>query len=142
MLKFDWNSLRIGDRVLVHDSEGAQLTLRPGVVAMIDARKGAKRAGVRFTGSDEQLGIRWPSYRTMHRDPRASNDQCWRCDEAVDAPSDTNPQVPDREWICGRCRQRRVGEADVGLVQPKGWTLCIACVSALPGFTQDPKSLR
>ena len=65
MLKFDWNALRIGDRVLVHDAESPQLTLLPGIVAVIDARKGAKRAGVRFTGSDDDRGIRCPSYTTM-----------------------------------------------------------------------------
>ena len=84
MLKFDWNALQVGDRVLVHDAESPQLTLLPGVVSVIDARKGAKRAGVRFTGSDPKA-IRWPAYPTMHRDPRESTDHCWRCDEAADA---------------------------------------------------------
>jgi hypothetical protein len=85
VLKFDWNALRIGDRVLVHDADSPRLTLLPGVVTVIDARKGAKRAGVRFTGPDDQRGIRWPSHTTMHRDPRGATDHCWRCDEAVDA---------------------------------------------------------
>lgn len=81
MLKFDWNALRIGDRVLVHDAESPQLTLLPGIVTVIDARKGAKRAGVRFTGREAQRGIQWPSYPTMHRDPRDSADHCWRCED-------------------------------------------------------------
>ena len=85
MLKFDWNALRIGDRVLVHDAESPQLTLLLGVVTMIDARKGAKRAGVLFDSSDDQRSIRWPSYLTMHRDPRGPTDRCWRCEEVIDA---------------------------------------------------------
>jgi hypothetical protein len=85
MLKFDWSALRMGDRVLVHDSESPQLSLLPGVVAVIDARKGAKRVGVRFSGADDRRAIRWPSYPTMHRDPRGAGDKCWRCDEAARA---------------------------------------------------------
>lgn len=95
MLKFDWCALRIGDRVLVHDAHGAQLTLRPGVVIMIDARKGAKRAGVRFTDSEDELGIRWPTYPSMHRDPRAATDRCWRCDESAKVPPETETQAGD-----------------------------------------------
>lgn len=95
MLKFEWNALRIGDRVLVHDANSPQLTLLRGIVSVIDARKGAKRAGVRFSGSDDQHGIRWPSYSMMHRDPRASGDHCWRCDEAADVPREMNAQAPD-----------------------------------------------
>ena len=37
MLRFQWDSLRRGDHVLVHDAHRADLRLRPGVVALVDA---------------------------------------------------------------------------------------------------------
>ncbi len=41
MLRFQWDSLRRGDRVLVHDVDASDLGLRPAVVELVDAERPA-----------------------------------------------------------------------------------------------------
>jgi len=79
MLKFDWNALRIADKVLVHDSRHADLALTSGVVAMVDTHTGGSGVGIRVADTTGNRVILWPSYLAVHRDPRDPAEPCWRC---------------------------------------------------------------
>ena len=82
MLKFQWNSLRIGDQVLVHDSRDAELPLARGVVIMVDSQRSINRVGIRITGTSRQ--ILWPSYLAVHLEPHDRAELCWRCEAVLD----------------------------------------------------------
>lgn len=79
MIAFDWNGLRVGDRVLVHSDVGDFL-LRVGRVASVHASAPLHEVGIRVLaqgGSD--AAIVWPSRLQVHRDPAAAAERCWRC---------------------------------------------------------------
>ncbi len=65
MLRFQWDSLRRGDRIVFHDARSADLGSRPADVGRI---------------------VR-PGRFVRHVDPLAAADvvACWRCDEALAA---------------------------------------------------------
>ena len=80
MLRFDWDSLRAGDRVLVHGGWDTGLALVPGVVVMVDAKMHAPNAvGVRI-GTSDAWHVVWPLYLAVHPDPRWGTEPCRRCD--------------------------------------------------------------
>ena len=88
MLRFDWNALRNGDHVLVHDPRTADMTLCAGVVEMVDTHRGANGVGVRVGDDIGGSTILWPSPLAVHHDPRAPTEACWRCEElALDTRS-------------------------------------------------------
>ena len=82
MLRFDWNSLRVGDDVVLHDPGDTHLTLVPGVVGMVDSKtrkRGVNRVGIRVGhGPDSQ--VLWPSHLAVHNNASPDPaDPCWRC---------------------------------------------------------------
>lgn len=80
MLRFDWDSLRVGDRVLVHGPSDAQLALVPGVVVMVDTKVRAPNGvGIRI-GTGAAWHVVWPLYLAVHPDPRPTAEPCRRCD--------------------------------------------------------------
>jgi hypothetical protein len=95
MLRFEWNALRRGDQVLVHDPRTAEMTLTDGVVTSIDTHKGANGVGIRVGGNSTETAVMWPSRLVVHRDPRDPSEVCWRCQELarraapLDQPSTT-----------------------------------------------------
>ena len=76
MLKFEWNALRIGDEVVVHDRTASEMAPLPGVVAMVDSHRRQNGVGVRVTARGESV-VLWPARLAVHRDPRET---CWRCE--------------------------------------------------------------
>ena len=78
MLRFEWNGLRIGERVLLHDWAG-DLALHPGRVAFVDAHRGWNSVGIRLPSSDGASIVVWPSSGAVHRDPRDVAEPCWQC---------------------------------------------------------------
>jgi hypothetical protein len=81
MLRFDWNALRVGDRVVAHDPLDAEFPLMAGTVAMLDTKRSARGAngvGVRVAtdGGDRVI---WPSLLAAHHDPPDPTEDCWRC---------------------------------------------------------------
>lgn len=82
MLKFEWNALRAGHKVVVHDPASAAMALISGVVVMLDAHvapEGANRVGIQY--SDRPSSVLWPSYLSVHHDPPDPTEPCWRCQE-------------------------------------------------------------
>ena len=78
MLRLEWNSLRAGDRVLVHDADDPQRRLVAGVVAAVLTTSGANEVSIRVT---TPTGVRVvkPQRLSVHADPVDFDGQCWRC---------------------------------------------------------------
>ena len=85
MLTFEWNALRVGDGVLVHDPRDPRLTLVSGTVLMVETQKGRRAPngiGIRVAAGDAHE-VMWPSHLATHRDPAQAVEGCWRCDAAA-----------------------------------------------------------
>jgi hypothetical protein len=87
MLRFDWDVLRVGERVLVHDADNADLALVSGVVAMVNTRRVSNGLGVRV-GSTMGGAILWPARLAVHLDPRDPTEPYWRCQAMAGLGSD------------------------------------------------------
>jgi hypothetical protein len=87
MLKFQWDSLRRGDTVFVHDAGDADLGLRAGVVTLVDVRPSGHDVGIRLTTGMRTGAVVRPGRFAVHL-PAVDDHGCWRC-------SDNRPQRPD-----------------------------------------------
>lgn len=84
MLPFQWNSLRVGDRVAVHDDADPALELGYGVVCVVQTRwRAVNEVGVRL--DEPGAAIMRPRRHAVHLLPLDRRD-CWRC-ESGDARS-------------------------------------------------------
>jgi hypothetical protein len=79
MLRFEWNALRVGDRVLVHDTTTASGALVLGTVAMVNTQKDSYGVGIRIARAGVCQLVVWPSPLVVHRGPHDSDEPCWRC---------------------------------------------------------------
>jgi hypothetical protein len=86
MLKFQWDALRRGDTVFVHDATDAELGLRAGVVTLVDVRPSGHDVGIRFTTGSPTGPVVRPGRFAVHLAAGEDHD-CWRC-------SDNRPQRP------------------------------------------------
>ena len=87
MLKFEWNALRVGDRVVVHDPAGTQFPLLAGTVDMIESKRSKRDAngvGIRVAADGGGHRVVWPSYLAAHHDPPDPTEDCWRCAALAD----------------------------------------------------------
>lgn len=84
MLVLEWNALRVGDAVLVHDTPHASSALVRGRVAMVDMHRGSNGVGIRIRRAGHPQ-ILWPSRLVVHPDPPQSAQACWRCETVINA---------------------------------------------------------
>ena len=82
MRGFQWDSLRRGDHVLVHDAATPDLRLRPGIVALLDATGRRRDVAIRYTDGADAGSVVRPGRFATHYDPLTDADSCWRCAEA------------------------------------------------------------
>lgn len=92
MLRLQWNALKVGDAVLVHDDADISLRLQPGIVAMVQTAHGSNDVGVRVAGRDGHGAVARPSRLSVHLDPRDLSEACWRC-EAIAARAASGPET-------------------------------------------------
>jgi hypothetical protein len=78
MLKFQWDGLRRGDTVFVHDVRDADLGLRAGVVTHVDVRPSGHDVGIRLTTGAPTGPVVRPGRFAVHL-AAAEGDDCWRC---------------------------------------------------------------
>jgi len=90
MLRFDWNALRPGDHVLVHDDGDITLALHDGVVAMIDDGPESNDVGIRLDAPSGESMIVHPRRRAVHPAVIDHREPCWRCD--ANAPQHAIPR--------------------------------------------------
>ena len=77
MLQFEWDGLRRGDTVFVHDAADADLGLRAGIVTVVDARPSGHDVGIRLTDDPPGPVVR-PGRFAVHLAAGEDHD-CWRC---------------------------------------------------------------
>ena len=76
MLLFEWNSLRVGDAVMVHDDADLDAAMRSGVVRIVQTGRGTGNdVAVRLDGG----AMVSPRRAAVHL-ASSSADDCWRCD--------------------------------------------------------------
>jgi hypothetical protein len=128
VLRFEWNALRQGHRVSVHDPASADMALIPGIVVMIDtpvARRGVNGIGIRVADDFGTSRILWPSYLAVHADPIDPTERCWRCQEIA-------ARLPAPRQ-CGRCRGTFPGDPTLPRGLDLGWWACPPCHEYLIG---------
>ncbi len=86
MVRLEWNALRVGDKVLVHDPGDSSMRLVPGTVALVQSVSGPNDVGIRMGPEIGRQAVLRPSRLSVHLDPRDPDEECWRC-EAVAARS-------------------------------------------------------
>ena len=80
MLRLQWNALRVGDRVLVHDVDDASLALTAGVVTAVHAGRGSNEVAIRLAGHGHARSrVVSPHRLAVHMDPQGRDEGCWRC---------------------------------------------------------------
>lgn len=87
MLKFQWNALRRGDPVFVHDDSEPDLGPRAGVITLIDVRPRGPDVGTRLTTGTPTAPIVRPG-RFAVQLATMIDDDSWRC-------TDTGHHRPD-----------------------------------------------
>ncbi|MET0143899.1 MAG: hypothetical protein ABW122_06905 [Ilumatobacteraceae bacterium] len=81
MLRFQWDALRRGDHILVHDPARPDLGLRPAEVVLVDTRPSGHDVAARYTDGDDSGRVVRPGRFAVHFDPAGQQDDCWRCGE-------------------------------------------------------------
>jgi hypothetical protein len=78
MQAFQWNALRVGDHVRVHDDRALEFELHDGVVANVQTYPhDANDVGIRL---DSDAGvIVHPRRHAVHIDGGGARLECWRC---------------------------------------------------------------
>jgi hypothetical protein len=90
MLRLQWNALRTGHKVFLHDQRDVEMRLLPGVVAMVQTQERSNDVGIRLTPNGERRGVLRPPRLTVHLVPLDPTEDCWRCD-AVTAATGRRP---------------------------------------------------
>ena len=84
MNRLEWNALRVGDRVLVHDETDARAPLLPGRVTQVDEASGSNEVAIRVSASRGKTEIVSPPRLSVHLDDLDPAARCWRCEARVD----------------------------------------------------------
>jgi hypothetical protein len=91
MFEFQWNALRVGDRVTVHDDLADGFELREGVVHIVESRAHAVNdVAIRLDNGD--IAIQHPRRHAVHLLPLDGRPPCWRC-EAIAALPESGGQA-------------------------------------------------
>ncbi len=89
MLRNDWNALRPGDRVMVHDtSNDGAAHLVAGSVVSVESTGGSNDIAVKVADRGGSRIVH-PSRLSVHHDPIEFDGHCWRCTSG-------DPQVAKR----------------------------------------------
>ncbi|TDT18450.1 hypothetical protein BDK89_4070 [Ilumatobacter fluminis] len=92
MLEFQWNALRTGDRVVVHDDADPRFGLHDATVSMVRTRfPGASEIGVRC--DDRPSVMTRPWRHAVHLVPLEGDPDCWRCSASATNVSPTAVSV-------------------------------------------------
>lgn len=89
MLLFQWNALRVGDRVIVHDDHDPGLARHEGTVRLVQTRQsGANEIGIRL--DDPARDMVRPRRHAVHLLPIDPELPCWRCGAIAGSPTDAD----------------------------------------------------
>lgn len=100
MIRIEWNALRVGDHVLVHDDADRDMPLVPGQVTMLKTVPTANDVTIRISPVGSAPKVVHPRRLAVHLDPLDPAEDCWRCSTRADtgrppqrsaAPAPANP---------------------------------------------------
>jgi hypothetical protein len=101
MMLSEWNALKTGNKVLVHEERAQHLSaLTKGVVLSVTPAPRANNVGIRVTTDGEDV-VLWPPHMTVHPDPINLSETCWRCDRFTgrDGVEPVEPVAPGADMI-------------------------------------------
>ena len=78
MFEFQWNALRVGDRVAVHNDRDDEFELTEGVVHIVESRSHAANM-VAIRPDDGATPVQHPRRHAVHLLPLNDRPPCWRC---------------------------------------------------------------
>lgn len=84
MNRLEWNALRVGHRVLVHDEAEAGLPLVPGRVTMVQAASGSNDVAIRIPSTRGPSKVVHPPRLAVHLEELDPEARCWRCEARAD----------------------------------------------------------
>ncbi|CAB4557533.1 MAG: hypothetical protein F2534_07780 [Actinobacteria bacterium] len=80
MRRFEWNALRPGDHVAVHDDRERGFELLDGEVVIVQTESGLNDVAVRVThGAAGDSEVLRPRRSAVHLVPIDHDETCWRC---------------------------------------------------------------
>lgn len=101
MIRSEWNALRVGDHVLVHDEADPAMPMVAGRVVTVRAASGSNDVAIRIRSGRGRSRIAHPRRLAVHREELDPDGHCWRCD--ANAASDnhesnqqTGTSMPDK----------------------------------------------
>lgn len=84
MIRLEWNTLRVGHHVLVHDETKPGLPLVPGRVTMVHAASGSNDLAIRIPSTRGKSKVIHPPRLAVHLEDLDPEARCWRCDARHD----------------------------------------------------------
>ena len=78
MMRYQWDTLRVGDAVFVHAESGSLLSGTVAFVTPGDATGDANAVGVRVVEAEDTY-YAWPSPADVHTDPIDVTESCVHC---------------------------------------------------------------
>ncbi len=89
MNRLQWNALRVGDHVLVHDDTVPTMPLIPGRVTAVESEPGSNDVTIRVTSRGQRARFVQPRRLTVHLDTGERTERCWRCEAQIAAAPST-----------------------------------------------------
>ena len=80
MNRIQWNTLRVGHHVLVHDETKPGLPLVPGRVTMVHAASGSNDVAIKIPSTRGPSKVVHPPRLAVHLEDLDPEARCWRCD--------------------------------------------------------------
>ncbi len=82
-LRFHWDSLRRGDRILAREVRAVDLGRRPAVVALVDSSGPRRDHAARSTAGADAGRLARPGCVATHPEPLTGEADRWPCAEAA-----------------------------------------------------------
>jgi hypothetical protein len=76
----EWNALRVGDHVLVHDDSDEEQPIVPGRVITVEPAPGTNDVGIRISPARGRSKVAHPRRFAVHPEELDPDRHCWRCD--------------------------------------------------------------
>jgi hypothetical protein len=80
MIRRQWNALRVGHHVLVHDEHDPTSPLIPGRVTRVETASGSNQLTIRITPPGQSTRVVQPKRLAVHLDSGEPTERCWRCE--------------------------------------------------------------
>lgn len=84
MIRRDWNALRVGQHVLVHDETEPGMPLVPGRVTLVESGPGSNDVAIRIASGRGPAKVVRPPRLAVHPEELDPETRCWRCEARTD----------------------------------------------------------